>query len=199
MRPARRASQSVGRRFRAPPCGSGYLLRWSALRHDCVSRVSTARIYTIAPVRPMNSCRCMGGSDPKTGWYSWREIDGRKCWFQKTGAMPPKSQFRWPAKVRQEARSVEPASPSKERAEPVVVALQPADTTNRPEPKPPTLPQFKTVRVRPATGASLRLENGLDLMNGASLSAMQPLGAARRPASLAPAEPFDARFTGRSD
>jgi hypothetical protein len=137
--------------------------------------------------------------DPKTGWYSWREIDGRKCWFQKTGAMPPKSQFRWPAKARQEARSVEPASPSKERAEPVVVALPPADTTNRPEPKPPTLPQFKTVRVRPATGASLRLENGLDLMNGASLSAMQPLGAARRPASLAPAEPFDARFTGRSD
>ena len=137
--------------------------------------------------------------DPKTGWYSWREIDGRKCWFQKTGAMPPKSQFHWPAKVGQEALSAETGSPSEERTELEVVALPPADKTNRRESKPPTLPQFKTVRVRPATGASLRLENGLDLMNGASLSAMQPLGAARRPASLAPAEPFDARFTGRSD
>ena len=142
---------------------------------------------------------CLGApGDPKTGWYSWREIDGRKCWFQKTGAMPPKSQFRWPGKVGQ-ARSAETGSPSKERTEPEVVALPPADKTNRPEPKPPMLPQFKTVRVRPATGASLRLGNGLDLMNGASLSAMQSLGAARRAASPAPADPFDARFTGSSD
>jgi hypothetical protein len=136
--------------------------------------------------------------DLKTGWYSWREIDGRKCWFQKTGAMPPKSQFHWPAKVGQEARSAETGSPSAE-SELEVVAPPPADKTNRREPKPPTLPQFKTVRVMPATGISLRLGNGLDLMNGASLSAMQPLGAARRVASPAPADPFDARFTGSSD
>lgn len=137
--------------------------------------------------------------DPKTGWYSWREIDGRKCWFQKTGAMPPKSQFRWPAKVGQEAQPSEMGSLSKERTEPEVVALPPADKTNRLESKPPTLPQFKTVRVRPATGASLRLGNGLDLMNSASLSAMQPLGSSRRAASPAPADPFDARFSGSSD
>ena len=142
---------------------------------------------------------CLGApGDPKTGWYSWREIDGRKCWFQKTGAMPPKSQFRWPAKVGQEAQPSEIGSLSKERTDPEVVALPPADKTNRPEPKPPMLPQFKTVRVKPATGASLRLGNGLDLMNGASLSAMQPLGAARRAASPEPADPFDARFTGSS-
>jgi hypothetical protein len=135
--------------------------------------------------------------DPKTGWYSWREIDGRKCWFQKSGAMPPKSQFRWPVKVRQEARSAQTGSPSKERTEPEVVA--PADTTNSTESKPPTLPQFKIVRVRPATGVSLRLGNGLDLMNGASLSARQPLDAARRAASPAPADSFDARFAGSND
>jgi hypothetical protein len=142
-------------------------------------------------------CRSAPG-DPKTGWYSWREIDGRKCWFAKTGAMPAKSQLHWPARVGQEARSIEPASPSQERTEPEAAAPPQADTTNRPEPKPPTLPQFKTARVKPATGASLRLGNGLDLMNGASLSAMRPLGGARRkPASLPPADPFNARFTGQ--
>jgi hypothetical protein len=158
-------------------------------------------------------CCCFGSSsawaidclsapgDPKSGWYSWREIEGRRCWFQKTGAMPPKSQLHWPAKVGQEARSIEPASPSKERIEPVVVPPPQADTTNRPEPKPQTLPQFKTARVKPATGASLRLGNGqVDLLNGASLSTMQALGGARqKPANLAPADPFSARFTGNGD
>jgi hypothetical protein len=138
--------------------------------------------------------------DPKTGWYSWREIDGRKCWFRKTGAMPPKSLLHWSAKVGQEARSIEPVSPSKERTEPEAAAPPPAETTNRPEPQPPTLPRFTTARVKPAAGASLRLGNGLDLMNGASLSAMQAIGGARRkPASRAPADPFNARFTGSSD
>jgi hypothetical protein len=142
--------------------------------------------------------------DPRTGWYSWREIDARKCWFRKTGAMPPKSLLHWPAKVGQEARSIEPASPSRERTEPETAAPPSADTTNRPEPnpttKPPTLPRFTTARVKPATGASLRLGNGLDLMNGASLSAVRTLGGARqKPASRAPADPFTARFTGSSD
>jgi hypothetical protein len=158
-------------------------------------------------------CCCLGSSsawaidclsapgDPKSGWYSWREIEGRRCWFQKTGAMPPKSQLHWPAKVRQEARSIEPAPPSKERTEPVAVAPPQADTTNRPEPKAQTLPQFKTARVKPATGASLRLGNGqVDLLNGASLSTMQALGGARqKPANLAPSDPFSARFTGNGD
>jgi hypothetical protein len=138
--------------------------------------------------------------DPKTGWYSWREIDGRKCWFRKAGAMPPKSLLHWPAKDGQEARSIEPVSPSKERTEPEAAAPPLADMTNRPEPEPPTLPRVKTARVKPATGASLRLGNGLDLMNGASLSAVRTLGGARqKPASRGPADPFNARFTGGSD
>jgi hypothetical protein len=147
--------------------------------------------------------------DPKSGWYSWREIEGRRCWFKKTGAMPTKSQLYWPAKVRPEARSIEPASPSQERTMPVAVPPPQADTTNRPEPrpepgpepKPQTLPQFKAARVKPATGASLRLGNGqVDLLNGASLSTMHALGGARqKPANLAPADPFGARFTGNGD
>jgi hypothetical protein len=158
-------------------------------------------------------CSCLGSSsawaidclnapgDPKSGWYSWRDIEGRRCWFKKTGAMPAKSQLNWPAKVREEARSIEPASPSTERTLPVTVPLPPADTTPVPEPKPPALPQFKTARVKPATGASLRLGNGqVDLLNGASLSTMHPLGGARqKPANLAPADPFGARFTGNGN
>jgi hypothetical protein len=189
---------------------SGAAIRWCIPRMKCV----------VVIVRVMFVGCCLGGSsawaidclsapgDPRTGWYSWREIDGRKCWFQKTGAMPAKSQLHWPARVGQEARSIEPTSPSKappaqERTEPEAAAPPsppPADTANRPEPQPPTLPRFRTARVKPATGASLPLGNGLDLMSGASLSAMQPLGGVRRkPAGRAPADPFDARFTGRSD
>lgn len=128
--------------------------------------------------------------DPKSGWYSWREIEGRRCWFKKTGAMPTKSQLEWPAKLKQEVGSIEPA---------LAVPPPRADTTNRPEPEPQTLPQFQRVRVRPATGASLRLGNGqVNLLNGASLSTMHALGSARqKPANLAPADPFSARFYGQ--
>jgi hypothetical protein len=155
-------------------------------------------------------CCCLGSSsawaidclsaagDPKTGWYSWREIEGRRCWFKKTGAMPPKSQLHWPARVRQEVGSIEPASASNKRIEPAVMTPSQADTTNRPEPQSPTLPRFMTVRVKPATG-TLRLGNSqVDLMNGASLSTMQPLGKARqKPTNLAPADQFNARFNGQ--
>jgi hypothetical protein len=156
-------------------------------------------------------CCCLGSSsawaidclsapgDPKTGWYAWREIDGRKCWFRKTGAMPPKSQLHWTSNVG-EPRSTEPVSRSKERTVPVAGPPAQADTTNGPESRPPTAPVFKTVPVKPATAASLRLGNDqVDLMNGASLSAVQALAGRRRPVRLAPADPFDARFTGNRD
>ena len=69
------------------------------------------------------------------------------------------------------------------------------------ESKPQTLPRFKTARVKPATGTSLRLGNGqVDLLNGASLATMHALGGARqKPANPAPADPFSARFTGKAN
>jgi hypothetical protein len=39
-------------------------------------------------------CRDTAGSEPGAYW-SWREIDGRRCWFKRQGAMPPKSELRW--------------------------------------------------------------------------------------------------------
>jgi hypothetical protein len=138
---------------------------------------------------------------PKSGWYAWREIEGRRCWFVKTGAMPAKSQLHWPAKVKEEARSIDPPLPPQERTEPAAVAAPQTETTNRAEPKPQTPPQFSTARVKPVTGASRPLGNGqVDLLSGASLSTMHALGGARqKPANLAPADPFSARFTGNGN
>jgi hypothetical protein len=141
--------------------------------------------------------------NPKTGWYAWREIDGRKCWFRKTGAMPEKSELHWPAKVQEETRSGPPSSPSPERTVAVAVPPPPeADSTDKPESKAAAPPQFfKTIRVRPATEAPIRLGNGqVDLMNGASVSAVPIIGSARqKPADPAPGDPFAARFAGSSN
>jgi hypothetical protein len=41
--------------------------------------------------------------------WSWREIDGRHCWFKSRGAMPPKSEFRW---EKPQARSKTKEEPS---------------------------------------------------------------------------------------
>jgi hypothetical protein len=146
---------------------------------------------------------CMNApGDPKDGWYAWRQIDGRKCWFLKKGAMPAKSQLRWPAAAEQEPRSQDAAPHEKAepeavhgRTEPAAAAKQPAETPNGSEVKGPAPPRYKVVRVRPTTGTSPQLGNIL-LMNGANLSTIQPLGVARKPAGHAPADTFNARFIG---
>jgi hypothetical protein len=45
--------------------------------------------------------------------WSWREIDGRRCWFKSHGAMPPKSELLWEkpqarAKTKEEAARLAP-------------------------------------------------------------------------------------------
>jgi hypothetical protein len=42
-------------------------------------------------------CRDKAGSEPGVHW-SWRDIEGRRCWFKRHGAIPQKSELRW-AKV----------------------------------------------------------------------------------------------------
>jgi hypothetical protein len=135
---------------------------------------------------------CMSAAgDPKTGWYSWREIDGRKCWFKKTGAMPAKSELQWPAKAPQEARLTEPARSQSKRAEPAPARPPEVETEVTPESSVPEPLRFKTARVKPATGSPARPEVGPDLMDGTSLSD-------KAPANLAPADPFHARFIGNA-
>jgi hypothetical protein len=177
---------------------------------------------------------CMSAAgNPKSGYYAWREIDGRKCWFKKTGAMPPKSELHWPAKTQEQLHATIPAEASEETTmalaapprEPAArsagrsaaVAAPPPedDATDEAEPRRESpAPQFafKTIRVRPAAAAAVRLGDGqVDLMNGASVSAVPvippsrlPVIASPRPKPAAPAsaaaasaDPFEARFSGQ--
>ncbi len=179
------------------------------------TRAATAVANQVSAVIVMLACCCLGGTsasaidclsaagDPKTGWYSWREIDGRKCWFLKTGAMPAKSELRWPAKVRQEARAMEPLPPPERNTEPpvavaavasspVAVMPPPSNLNTSEESPPPSQLRFKTARVKPAAAPATRLGHGLDLLNGVSLWGNSP-------ANLAPADPFHARFVGGKD
>jgi hypothetical protein len=56
---------------------------------------------------PVKAIDCLSAPDQsESGWWSWREIDGRKCWYKKVGAVPPKSEFRWPEHEK-EAQSTE--------------------------------------------------------------------------------------------
>ena len=124
------------------------------------------------------------------------------CWFKKTGAMPAKSQLHWAAE--EQAQPVKQVSPSEERSEPVAsppIAPPAAAPAEPVEPKRPMVPQLRAVRVTPVPVTSGRLGNGqIDLMNGARLSAVPVFGSVRpRAGRPAPADAFDARFTGRGD
>lgn len=176
-----------------------------ATRINAVILVLTCCCIGSAPAWAMIDCMSAPG-EPKVGArYFWREIDGRKCWFLRTGEIPPKSQLRWPAKTRPDARNTEPPKAFNERAEPLAVESvsaepSPAESGRRADPDSPAQPElvsrsqlrFRTARVKPTPAPLINLGHGLDLMNGASLTA-------NTPPSLAPADPFHARFTGRSD
>jgi hypothetical protein len=141
--------------------------------------------------------------DPKSGWYAWREIDGRKCWFKKTGGMPPKSELHWPAKLEREPPQREPApaqaSPTPQRT--IAVVVRPPEQTQpiNPPPNPTPVSHVTTLQVRPTVASALRVGNGqIDLMSGASLWGAEPFGSGRQSAPrLSPADPFGARFTGK--
>src|SRR6516162_6481408 len=48
--------------------------------------------------------------------WSWREIDGRRCWFKSHGAMPPKSELRWAKEeTGQKLKEETPSAPPEER------------------------------------------------------------------------------------
>src|SRR3982074_2639301 len=70
----------------------------------------------------------------ETGWWSWREIDGRKCWYKKDGAGPPKSEFIWPERAKESTAEAGPAQPE-------------LSSMRTPEATTMTLPQIEIVRV----------------------------------------------------
>jgi hypothetical protein len=181
-----------------------------AIRINAVILVSICCSLGSSSAWAMIDCMAAPG-EPKVGArYFWREIDGRKCWFLKNGDIPPKSQLRWPAKDRNDARSTSAVSPAAERRGPVAVAppsvepppaeppsvepsaveAPPAETAHAAQPRGASQLRFRVARVKPVAAPALNLGHGLDLMSGSSLTA-------KTPPSLAPADPFHARFTGR--
>ena len=137
---------------------------------------------------------------PKTGWYAWREIDGRKCWFKKTGAMPSKSQLHWATKAEEKPQPAGLPSAAQQKTAPAAVPAPPEPAAEPVEAKPTA--QFRTVPVKPVAVTSPRLGNNqVDLMNSGSLSAVQVFGGARPKPARPPTavDPFDARFSGKGN
>jgi hypothetical protein len=194
-----------GRLLGGQPVPSPLSCRNSDRVNQVTKSIIIASLLCWAASAPAWALDCLSApGDPKSGWYSWREIDGRKCWFKKTGAMPAKSQLHWATKEEKTQRVNSPpanAEMPQERTVPAAVPPPPAAAAEPVESKSTTLPQFRTVRVKPVPVTSPRIgTNQVDLMNSGSLSAVQVFGGARpkvgRPAS---GDPFDARFNGKGN
>ena len=68
-------------------------------------------------------CQKAAGRDARGVFWSWREIDGKGCWFiRPRGGMPPKSAFTWtkeePEEKPAEASLSEDVSPAPEQTKP---------------------------------------------------------------------------------
>jgi hypothetical protein len=68
-------------------------------------------------------CEDAPGREQRGVYWSWREIDGKRCWFIRTsGAMPAKSAFTW---VKEEPVEKDvPAAPEKTKTGPTVQMLR---------------------------------------------------------------------------
>jgi hypothetical protein len=121
----------------------------------------------------------------ESGWWSWREIDGRKCWYKKVGAVPPKSEFVWPEHAKE-------APPRREAAQ---APSSPPTTEGMRTP----LPRIEMARVKPVDldNPIFRLADGrVGLMEGFSLSSLRGIGGAWEVPHHTGVrlDPFDARY-----
>ena len=68
-------------------------------------------------------CEDAPGREQRGVYWSWREIDGKRCWFIRTsGAMPAKSAFTW---VKEDSVEKDvPAAPEKTKTGPTVQMLR---------------------------------------------------------------------------
>jgi hypothetical protein len=124
-------------------------------------------------------------SQSGSGWWSWREIDGRKCWYKKVGEIPPKSDFIW----RENAKE----------ATPVEVPAQQSSSMQTTEGTTASLPQIEVARVKPVDLANpnFRLSDArVGLIEGFNLAGNRGVGGSwEMPAySEFPPDTFDARY-----
>jgi hypothetical protein len=77
------------------------------MKTQILSVLLLACMAALAPVRAANAkameCSVARPSSPQ-GYWSWRLIDGRKCWYSGK-AMISKSLLQWPAKVSGQAKA----------------------------------------------------------------------------------------------
>ena len=82
-----------------------------ATRRGALAAVVGLLVCCFASTRSAMAIECLTSpNQTERGWWSWREIDGRKCWYKKVGAVPPKSEFVWPDQPKE-------APPGEERVE----------------------------------------------------------------------------------
>src|SRR3954452_10695955 len=83
-----------------------------AARRGALAAAIGVLVYCSAGTRSARAIECLTSpNQSEREWWSWREIDGRKCWYKKVGSVPPKSEFVWPEAPPGEA------PPGEERAE----------------------------------------------------------------------------------
>ena len=105
-------------------------------------------------------------NDRGPGWWSWRLVEGRKCWFKKVGSMPPKSTLSWKGEYvdpevtssrRQEIKHI--PTPIESKDQPLLderhrseIKIATAPTSPPPEPviEPPSAEMLKTLQERAA-------------------------------------------------
>ena len=140
---------------------------------------------------------CLRAPDhSESGWWSWREIDGRKCWFKKVGAVPPKSEFRWPQDAK-EAPLAAPAAQHESNSAPLTAA--PAQQETSTQAMPTTAPRILMARVKlvDPTATDLRVnERRVGLLGGSYLSGLRAIGGTWEvPTHIEPApDTFAARY-----
>ncbi len=82
-------------------------------------------------------CQDAPGREERGVFWSWHEIDGKRCWFIRArGGMPPKSEFTW-------AKEEQAEEPTKE--EDVTPAPAPEKLKSQPGIR------FRMLKVRPIT------------------------------------------------
>jgi hypothetical protein len=135
----------------------------------------------------VQAIECLSAPDQsESGWWSWREIDGRKCWYKKVGAVPPKSEFMWPEHAKGAPLAGAPAQQESS-------SMQATETMTA------TLPQIEVARVKPVhlIAPNFRLGDGrVGLIEGFNLSSFRGIGGTwETPAYIKfPPDTFEARY-----
>jgi hypothetical protein len=148
--------------------------------------VTTLLVCCCAAASSAQAIECLSAPNQSgTGWWSWREIDGRKCWYKKVGPVPPKSEFVWPDQAKEAPSAGD--------------AAQPPSSMPATEGMTSPLPRIEMARVKRVdlTAVNFRLGDGrVGLLEGFDLASFRGLGGAwEMPDHTGvPLDTFDARY-----